>query len=688
LLDYNAVTVQFVQPESLAAKATAIAENAVASATGADIRRALLSGGTGEETVSPGLRLGDVIARIDGDPIRDARKALFRFLDAAEADKALTLTIRRGLPSPYTSHPRLDLFVGSLSPHKLSDFACTICHEGQGSATAFEWASHSPNSIRQRESWTREHGWFDNPHWIYPMYPERFAEASCLKCHHEVTELEPSERFPDPPAPTVMRGYDLIRKFGCYGCHEINGYDGNIRIGPDMRLEPNYFAAAQQLQTVAGFESFSDELKGWTNELVEHPERDAVRRRLYEALQADALADEPALSKRTHATLVPLLKDVENAGTIRKPGPSLRYAKQKLDAEFMYDWIREPQHFRPSTRMPQFFGLWSHFPEGHDAAAAAFEPLEILGIVSYLNDRSQDFEYLEPPEGAAEASAERGKVLFEERGCLACHEHKDFPNTAIYRAEDEIVQGPDLSGVGTKFNTERNPDGARWLYSWIKQPSRYHARTLMPDLFLTPIEQADETVTDPAADIVAYLLESSIVDWQPAEGTLASAADADIETLDHLVRENLKDAYSEVAANRYANEGIPARLRDELKGAEIELLADTEGAVVDGQLTTDAKLFYLGRKSLLKYGCYGCHDVPDFEDAKPIGTALADWGRKEPSKLAFEHITHYLEGHGGHDAHADDTHASDDGETEEMREFYLAQIEGQHREGFIYQKLA
>ena len=728
LLAVNDVTVQFVQPASLASKATAIGGREADSLSGADVRNQLLKGGAeGETTPGMGLRLGDVIVEVDGDPVRDAQKVMFRLLDAAESNTTLVLTVRRGLPSPYTSHPRLDLFVGSLSPHKLSEFACTICHEGQGSATAFEWASHSPNSKLQSQEWTRNYGWFDNPHWIFPMYPDRFAEASCLKCHHEVTELEPSERFPDAPAPKVVHGYNLIRKYGCYGCHEINGYDGGERVGPDLRLEPNFFAAAQQLQTESGFDSFSEEVKGWTAELAEHPERDAVRHRIYEVLLADAEAEQPALSKRTHANLVPLFKDIENAGTIRKPGPSLRYAKQKLDSEFMFDWIRAPKNFRPSSRMPQLFGLWSHFPDGHDTDAAAFEPLEILGIVSYLKGRSQDFEFLTPPEGVAEPSVERGKVLFEERGCLACHNHKDFPNTATFRGPDEIVQGPDLSGVGTKFDVQRNPDGAKWLYSWIKQPSRYHSRTVMPDLFLDPIKPpappaaepapgiapvpapAPGPATDPAADIVAYLIQDSTVDWHAAEGTLTSDADADPATLDRLVLENLKDAFSEVAAKRYAGQGIQAALRDELKGAEIELLTDTEGAVgADGKLTTNAKLLYLGRKSIAKYGCYGCHDIPGFEDAKPIGTALADWGRKESSKLAFEHITHYLEehGHGGHEphegaavddhddhagdhaAHASESQQADDGETEEMREYYHGQIEGHHRAGFIYQKLA
>ena len=85
---------------------------------------------------------------------------------------------------------------------------CTICHDGQGSATDFKWASHTPNDPDQAIEWTRKYEWFNNHHWIFPMTPERFIESNCLKCHHEVVELEPSERFPDPPAPKLVAGYE------------------------------------------------------------------------------------------------------------------------------------------------------------------------------------------------------------------------------------------------------------------------------------------------------------------------------------------------------------------------------------------------------------------------------------------------------------------------------------------------
>jgi hypothetical protein len=83
-----------------------------------------------------------------------------------------------------------------------------------------------------------------------------------------------------------------------------------------------------------------------------------------------------------------------------------------------------------------------------------------------------------------------------------------------------------------------------------------------------------------------------------------------------------------------------------VKGDEIEL-AHTEK---DGKFSPEEwerqKLIYVGRKTLSRYGCYGCHDIPGFEDAGPIGMALQDWGRKDTSKLAPEHIAEYLHHHG------------------------------------------
>ncbi|MCA9204160.1 MAG: hypothetical protein KDA59_13985, partial [Planctomycetales bacterium] len=162
LLDHDDVTISFIVPDSLAAKARQKPEvSGDTNLTATQLRESLFNPNinafsavtASSEVGVPGLLVGDVIERIDGDPIRGRDRAIFRLQELERQGKPFEITVRRGLPEPFVSHPRLDLYVGSLSPHKVADFACTICHEGQGSATDFKWASHSPNDERQKKEW-------------------------------------------------------------------------------------------------------------------------------------------------------------------------------------------------------------------------------------------------------------------------------------------------------------------------------------------------------------------------------------------------------------------------------------------------------------------------------------------------------------------------------------------------------
>ncbi|HEX4130662.1 MAG TPA: hypothetical protein VHZ24_11520 [Pirellulales bacterium] len=612
------------------------------------------------------LESGDVIERINDVKITDRNLALRYLLQSVAWGKPLELGIRRGVPEPFNSHPRLDLFVGSLSPHKLGDVGCTICHDGQGSATGFKWASHTPDTPQQAEEWTRDHGWFNNHHWIYPMMPNRFAESTCLKCHHEVAELDTSERFPEPPAPKVMAGYNIIRQYGCFGCHEINGWDGPTkRRGPDLRAEPPYFAAAAE---ALAHEPLSDTALALARQVIAHPEQTEVRKRLAEMIRDEASALDAKIEEKKNAKVrtpnpdfIPVSSDArrmaeilgaddETPGQLRKVGPSLRYVSSKVDLKFLYNWIENPTDFRPTTKMPRFFGLWDHLtPEAKVAAdgrvmrdaqgypmmeespglaeSQQFEPIEVRSMAEYLLAASEQFDYADKPKDVkAEPSKERGKVAFQTRGCLACHQHSDFP-------EAKNTQGPKLDRLGSKLIGTR---GARWLYSWVREPNRYHARTVMPNLYLEPKKEdaakPDSQLVDPAADITAYLLSSQ--GWKPHD-----VPAVDREALDQLVAKFLVASFTRAQVAEYLKTGIPAERAVELKGDEAIL-------IVRGNTSPDElekkKLLYVGRRSIGRLGCTGCHDIPGFEDMKPIGTGLADWGRKETSKLAFEQIIPYL----------------------------------------------
>ena len=149
----------------------------------------------------------------------------------------------------------------------------------------------------------------------------------------------------------------------------------------------------------------------------------------------------------------------------------------------------------------------------------------------------------------------------------------------------------------------------------------------------------------------------------------------------------MRGSFTHRQTEDYLKNGIPAKLRDQLKVDE-RLLIATDGMTPEEN--TRHKLLYVGRRTIGRLGCAGCHDIPGFEDAKAIGTGLADWGRKEPSKLAFEQVVQYLaqenfvHGH-GHIHNIEE--ALDPHHMDPDTGFFTEAVLHHEREGFIWQKL-
>ena len=362
-----------------------------------------------------------------------------------------------------------------------------------------------------------------------------------------------------------------MKTYGCFGCHEISGYDGTKIVGPDLRLEPST------------------------------PE------------EAAKIAKDP----------------LQVAGKLRKVGPSLRHSASKSDQGFVAHWTEEPRRFRPTTRMPQFFRLDNQ----RDKMAEEFTPVEIASVAHYLQAKSSPFETLSPAEGY-KPDATRGQSLFATRGCVVCHSHEAVPGV-------NATFGPELSKINAKLKAGKQ--GFDWLYTWIREPERYHPRTKMPNLYLDAETTADGSV-DPAADIAAFLLKA---DGGPASYVPSASYETpkvDETALDSLIRSMLAKVLTTSQIEELLKTGKYPIPKENIKTDEIELVAP------DGEFSAEEwnqrKLTYVGRKTITKYGCYGCHDIPNFESGRPVGTALQDWGKKDTSRLAFEHIHEYLHHHG------------------------------------------
>ncbi len=611
----------------------------------------------------------------------------------------------------FCAHPRLDLFVSDKSPHPKEKFGCTICHAGQGSATEFNLASHTPDNWDERERWEKTHNWESNHFWDFPMLPKRFVESSCLKCHYQVTDLLPRGADVDiragkpveGPGTKVVRGYNLIREYGCFGCHEISGVKSGREVGPDLRLEPN-----------------------------------------------------PPLEAMTQAERNKMNADPLNLpGTMRKVGPSLKRISEKTNQEWVRRWLEAPRAFRPDTKMPHFYNLSNNRKEVLPDDQKEFPDTEIHGIAYYLFHESQDYlqgkdtflaatkyrkkeleqkkkdgiiseaerkeldevtrrlELAGKPVPIAkrliagdgtevqlptwlkndkerEEHAKNGRILFTERGCLACHSHSGLTKAAgdIPAVTPKAHFGPNLSDVAAKIAPEGGDQQARyrWLVQWILNPTVHHSRTRMPVTHLN-VEQA--------AEVASWLLSQQPHQWKQPDPPAPSQ-----EALEKLARVWLEKATSRLEADAILKDkGLTAEqekiMRDRNPEAdELRLASSRNGEDWTGKLK-----WYVGRKAITQLGCYGCHNIPGFDYAKPIGTALNDWGKKDPERLAFEDVVAYVKEHHTivderDDAKdptkaAEDWRSSDEGGKEKTpyERFFFDSLAHHHRDGFLHQKL-
>ena len=145
--------------------------------------------------------------------------------------------------NPWRTHPKLDLFVGSASPHPLLEFGCTGCHRGQDRATEFGRAGHEPASPKMEHRWSsavfslipgpwdynkRHWAWEENPFNETPMYPRQYYEAGCIKCHAGQMWVDQGD--------DINKATSTVELYGCYACHKINNwrFTDLRRPGPDL----------------------------------------------------------------------------------------------------------------------------------------------------------------------------------------------------------------------------------------------------------------------------------------------------------------------------------------------------------------------------------------------------------------------------------------------------------------------
>ena len=272
-----------------------------------------------------------------------------------------------------------------------------------------------------------------------------------------------------------------------------------------------------------------------------------------------------------------------NWESVGMAGPDLRRVNKKLDKKWVKNWIKNPRHFRYNTRMPAIFEQANQ----EDPIVYKRNNAEIVAITEYLfNDKSISTDKLNNE--AYIGNSENGEILYTKLGCMGCHISEEDPmNSPKINSYHNLtkLQGPNLIGLGSKVS-------AKWLYEWLMDPHEYMPTTRMPNLRLN---------SEQAKDITAYLLESQNEEFETTEPPKAEPEYVDIVALDWLKK---------IYPDKYAKEKLD-------------------------QMSDEEKMLLIGEKSIRHYGCYGCHNIDGFNDAKPIGVELTYEGSKPVNKFDF-----------------------------------------------------
>ena len=434
----------------------------------------------------------------------DAKK----ILEAVDEKKATF-----DIPLFAQTHPYKAELMGS--NHPPDTFGCTTCHGGQGAQTKgisgakfnhgyddHYWGKPLLNLTSYRKHQENVAG--DEGPGAFLTKQKSFVEASCAKCHADDINLK--------YAPALSKGRKLMAEIGCYGCHPIDKFNDYRKPGPQLG------AVAEKMN--AGF------LVDW----VKYPKSIRPRTRMpnfwpkaVDATGKERIGTDDAETRNREATAIAaylwktsgkhenaaaapggdskrgeaLVEEVGcrgchafEAGSTTRPiagsmardfAPNLSDTGSKVDKDWLFRWLKDPQAYWKQSRMPNL--------RLSDAEAA--------DITAYLMGKTEGKTYAAP---AAFADAKQldtlaadGQKYLQKYGCFGCHEVKGFEDAQRIGADlnDFGNKAVDLLDFGDAITNPREQNWFNWSDLKLRHPRAFgyeRVETRMPQFDLTDEE--------------------------------------------------------------------------------------------------------------------------------------------------------------------------------------------------------
>ena len=448
-------------------------------------------------------------------------------------------------PQPFKTHPRMDLFLASNSQHPIESFGCTSCHGGLDRAVDFQTAGHSPRNEEQQRQWEARYGWHHEEFLETPMLSMNHVEAGCYKCHNGGPDV--------PGAANLNNGRDLIRIYGCFGCHRIPGYENVKKVGPDLSTVSGKLTKDWVKKWLVNPKDFKSEArmpKFWYNSNNSGPEWEARNQTEISAVT------EFLWSKSTPKTLPagrttgnadrgkqlletvgcfgchavgPIQETADRSQTRRRHGYNLAAQGSKVSASWIYNWVKDPTQVWADSKMPslrltddeaadvtayvfsQKNTEWEQRPAPQiDAAALDTIVVELLRAGSTEIEAREKLATMTPEQKTLFA----GERLVGRYGCYACHNIPNFENaqpigTELTEAGSKLLSQLDFGFLPIEHSR------AEWYEAKLKDPRIFDVgRVKRPEELL---KMPNFQFSDREVDSITMVLTSMVKDRVPME---------------------------------------------------------------------------------------------------------------------------------------------------------------------------
>lgn len=427
-----------------------------------------------------------------------------------ESSKAESDQWLEGRPAPTgidSSNPTLVAHGKEL----IDSLGCRACHgiaPGESPALLGENKDIAPNlsSIAEKTDARWIYYWLKGPREFSPvsrMPSLRLSDDEARAISSFLLTL--GEKHPDPAIvarlsdpDAIAHGKTLVRKYGCFGCHDITGMETESRVGAELStfgsktLEELFFGNHTDIP-----ETWDD----WTYHKLKTP-RTYATERIEQAMPQFDFADEDIkalkvfLASRTDARYPAKFRaatDIRGqrevagrrmvaryncvgchiiegqGGAIRAryqetpqlAPPILNGEGSKVQADWMFGFLKQPVPIRPwlKVRMPTF----------------SFSDIEATTLVHYfgaVDDVQVPFVHVNETQIPVEYIEAAQKLVNPDNfNCFSCHQQGD-------KKPEGPPEGwaPDLSLAHSRLN----PD---WIVRWLRDPQKVQPGAKMPSFF-------------------------------------------------------------------------------------------------------------------------------------------------------------------------------------------------------------